>query len=39
MKNNRIVFGIVALAGIFALATRAAPQKSVTVEGYVLDSA
>jgi type 1 fimbria pilin len=39
MKSNKIVSGIVALVGIFALATLAAPQKSVTVEGYVLDSA
>jgi len=39
MKIKKIVSGIVAFAGIFVLMTLAAPQKSVTIEGYVLDSA
>jgi len=39
MKIRKIALGIMALAGVFALVALAAPQKSVTVEGYVLDSA
>jgi type 1 fimbria pilin len=39
MKIKKIVSGIVAFAAIFVLMTLAAPQKSVTIEGYVLDSA
>ena len=39
MKIKKIALGIMALAGVLALAALAAPQKSVTVEGYVLDSA
>src|SRR6266403_3749794 len=39
MKIKKTVSGIVAFAGIFVLMTLAAPQKSVTIEGYVLDSA
>ena len=39
MENRKIVSRLMVVAGILALATLAAPQKSITVEGYVLDSA
>lgn len=39
MKTRRVVAGVVVLVAIFALTTLAKPQKVVTVEGYVLDSA
>ena len=39
MKIRKIALGIMALAGVLALVAVAAPQKSVSVEGFVLDSA
>ncbi len=39
MKILKMVTGIMAVAASLAVVTLAAPQKAVTVEGYVLDSA
>src|SRR5262245_60109470 len=39
MKIRRLIFAVLAGAAASAVAAFAAPQKSITVEGYVLDSA
>ena len=39
MKLRPIILGALTVAMIFAFVTLAAPQKPITVEGYVLDSA